>query len=203
MDVLRLQRGPNRPHLSYWPEPFGLEQRTLGIASGTKQFIALNGKRSCSARLPTFGPARPKVTTTTNCSCSCWFGSPSLWLVGSCCWFGSPSLWFWLQNYFIPYYSYSFIINPLSTASLSHINKLPLNGCVLYLPPCPVFHNTSLKQLCLAASTNILYCKPIRYLLASTILYHIYRKWIVSCKSFGRNSMQLIILDAAQLLTEK
>ena len=45
--------GPNRPHLSFCSEPFGLEQRTLGIASvpqGTKQFIALNGERACSAR---------------------------------------------------------------------------------------------------------------------------------------------------------
>ena len=40
------------PHLSFCSEPFGLEQRTLGIASvlqGTKQFIALNGERGCSA----------------------------------------------------------------------------------------------------------------------------------------------------------
>ena len=44
---------PNRPHLSFCSEPFGLEQCTLGIASvpqGTKQFIALNGERACSAR---------------------------------------------------------------------------------------------------------------------------------------------------------
>ena len=44
--------GPHRPHLSFCSEQFGLEQRTLGIASvrqGTKQFIALNGS----------GPARP------------------------------------------------------------------------------------------------------------------------------------------------
>ena len=45
--------GPNRPHLSFCSEPFGLEQRTLGIASvpqGTKQFIACNGERACSTR---------------------------------------------------------------------------------------------------------------------------------------------------------
>ena len=44
--------GPNLPHLSC-SDPFGLEQRTLGIASvvqGTRQFIALNEKRACSAR---------------------------------------------------------------------------------------------------------------------------------------------------------
>ena len=45
--------GPNRPHLSFCSEPFGLEQRTLGIASvpqGTKEFVILNGEWACSAR---------------------------------------------------------------------------------------------------------------------------------------------------------
>ena len=78
--------GPNRPHLSFCSAPFGLEQRTLGIASvpqGTKQFIALDGERACSAR-----QAEAKTTTTTTThpvaifsitfcleSCSC----PLLW----------------------------------------------------------------------------------------------------------------------------
>ena len=50
VDVPRLQ---TEPGLSFCSEPFGLEQRNLGIASvpqGTKQFIALNGERACSAR---------------------------------------------------------------------------------------------------------------------------------------------------------
>ena len=54
VDVPRLQTvGPNRPHLSFCTEPFGLEQRTMGIASapqGMKQFMAVNGERACSAR---------------------------------------------------------------------------------------------------------------------------------------------------------
>ena len=48
--------GSNRPHLSFCSEPFGLEQRTLGIASvpqGTKQFIAINGELEYSARQAT------------------------------------------------------------------------------------------------------------------------------------------------------
>ena len=43
------------PHLSFCSEPFGLEQRTLGIAlvpQGTKQFIAINGERACWADRP-------------------------------------------------------------------------------------------------------------------------------------------------------
>ena len=45
--------GPNLPHLSFCSAPFSLEQRPLGIAlapQGTKQFVALNGDRTCSAR---------------------------------------------------------------------------------------------------------------------------------------------------------
>ena len=45
--------GPNRLHLSFCSDPYGLEQRTLGIASvpqGTNKFITLNGERACSAR---------------------------------------------------------------------------------------------------------------------------------------------------------
>ena len=55
--------GPNRPHLSFYSEPFGLEQRTLGIASvpqGTKQFIAINGERTCSARQAGANQQQPK-----------------------------------------------------------------------------------------------------------------------------------------------
>ena len=46
-------RAKSPPPLSFCSEPFGLERRTLGIASvpqGTMQFIALNGERACSAR---------------------------------------------------------------------------------------------------------------------------------------------------------